>query len=296
MEIPAPMLKPMTTRRRFLRRAAGVALGGGITSAAYGRWVEPTWLDLNEVYLPAAALPVSQPLTVVHLSDLHYSPVVPLGMIAGAVQLALTVKADLYALTGDFITGEVADIAAYAEVLSPLAKAAPVFACLGNHDGRYLARETRRPGPVVQVLARAGINLLHNRLESVRLASGQSLTVAGLGDLWNNECIPFHFMPSRARRTDSPGGDPILLLSHNPDTKDVLRSFDWDLMLCGHTHGGQICVPIINWAPRLPVDDKRFVAGLYHWEDRWLYITRGVGNLHGIRFACRPEVSVLRAG
>jgi hypothetical protein len=62
--------------------------------------------------------------------------------------------------------------------------------------------------------------------------------------------------------------------------------------LCGHTHGGQIVLPLIG-APWAPVRDKRFIAGLYSWENRWIHITRGVGNVHGGRFNCPPEVSLL---
>ena len=63
-------------------------------------------------------------------------------------------------------------------------------------------------------------------------------------------------------------------------------------MLCGHTHGGQ-CDLMFLGTPFAPVRDKRFVQGLHRWEDRWIHITRGVGNLHGMRFNCRPEVSLL---
>jgi uncharacterized protein len=84
-----------------------------------------------------------------------------------------------------------------------------------------------------------------------------------------------------------------ILLSHNPDSKVDLGSYRWDLMLSGHTHGGQLYLPIIG-TPFAPVRDKRYVAGLKAWRDRWIHVTKGVGNLHGLRFNCRPEVSLLR--
>jgi predicted MPP superfamily phosphohydrolase len=93
-----------------------------------------------------------------------------------------------------------------------------------------------------------------------------------------------------------PKGDTLrILLNHNPDAKDLVRSYEWDLMLCGHTHGGQVCLPFIG-APFAPVRDKRYLHGLYAWNKRWLHISSGVGNLHGIRFNCRPEVSLLTVG
>jgi uncharacterized protein len=85
---------------------------------------------------------------------------------------------------------------------------------------------------------------------------------------------------------------PTILLSHNPDTKSQLMKWPWDLMLSGHTHGGQLSLPGIG-TPFAPIRDKRYVRGLHRWNDRWLHITKGVGNLHGMRFNCRPEVSIL---
>jgi uncharacterized protein len=63
-------------------------------------------------------------------------------------------------------------------------------------------------------------------------------------------------------------------------------------MVCGHTHGGQIRLPLLG-TPFAPVIDMRYVEGLHPWNDRQIYITRGVGNLHGLRFNCPPQVSLL---
>lgn len=82
------------------------------------------------------------------------------------------------------------------------------------------------------------------------------------------------------------------MLCHNPDAKDKLRASAWDLMLCGHTHGGQLRLPGIG-RPFAPVRDVRYVEGLRPWEGRLIHITRGIGNLHGLRFNCRPEINLL---
>jgi predicted MPP superfamily phosphohydrolase len=102
--------------------------------------------------------------------------------------------------------------------------------------------------------------------------------------------------PDAAFANVGPKGSILrILLNHNPDAKDLVRSFEWDLMLCGHTHGGQVRLPLIG-APFAPVQDKRYLHGLYAWDKRWLHITSGVGNLHGLRFNCRPEISLLTVG
>ena len=114
----------------------------------------------------------------------------------------------------------------------------------------------------------------------------REVQLVGVGDLWAGELDP-------ARAFEGADGSTTIALTHNPDSKDALSFYKWALMLCGHTHGGQVALPLIG-RPLAPVRDRRFVAGLHAWRDRQIYITRGVGNLYGLRLNCRPEVSLLR--
>ena len=172
--------------------------------------------------------------------------------------------------------------------LQRLSAVAPTFAVLGNHDGGNWARYRRGNSDtrfVERMLEESGITLLHNRSERVTVR-GERLTLAGVGDLWSRE-IDGHKAFASVR-----GAEAVILLSHNPDSKDKLDSFPWDLMLSGHTHGGQVIVPL-EGARYAPVVDKRYVAGLKPWGSRQIHVTRGVGNVGGVRFRCRPEVSTL---
>jgi predicted MPP superfamily phosphohydrolase len=135
------------------------------------------------------------------------------------------------------------------------------------------------------MLAEAKVTLLHNRAVPFDHA-GWKLNLVGVGDWWADE-----MEAKQAFATADPARRTILL-SHNPDTKTDLLPWSWNLMLSGHTHGGQLDLPVIG-TPFAPIRDKRYVRGLHRWNDRWLHITKGVGNLHGMRFNCRPEVSVL---
>jgi hypothetical protein len=273
------------TRRNFLL-AAGVL---GVSVAGYARCWESRALRVARHSIPVSSGRSRVPLRLLHLSDLHASSVVPLGFIAKAVELGLRSEPDLICVTGDFITGTCDDTTSYASVLSKLSGRAPTFACLGNHDGGQWAGirggydDTRR---VRELLARSEIDLLHNaaRLVSVR---DWKLRLVGVGDLWAEELDAAAAFGSAA-----PDGAVTILLSHNPDSKSRLASQAWELMLCGHTHGGQLRLPLLG-TPFAPVRDKAFVEGLHRWKDRWIHITRGVGNLLGFRFNCRPEVSVL---
>lgn len=276
----------MFTRRRLLWTGAAAAAA----AAAYPVAVEPRWFELTRHRVPA--IPgARQFVRVLHLSDLHASWAVPLSSIEAAIRMGLAGQPDIVCLTGDFITYRDFDSRAYAAALRQLTAARPAFAVLGNHDGGVWAYQRRGFADhqaVERLLEDAGIVLLHNRSVETE-ARGCKLNIVGVGDLWSHELRPDPAF--RGLR----GGAPVLLLSHNPDSKELLKPYRWDLMLCGHTHGGQVMIPFEG--PRYaPVADLRFVSGLHAWNGRSIYITRGVGNLGGVRFLCRPEVSILDVG
>jgi uncharacterized protein len=266
----------VVTRRKLLLTLFGA------TPLLYPCWWEPRWLDITHrpVRLPE---PVGR--RILHLSDLHASVFVPLSMIHHAITAGLAQKPDFICVTGDFITTrQEIDARGYAAALRRLSEAAPTYAVLGNHDGgSWTRRHFGYPDHrlVERILEDAGIELLHNR--SVREGG---VTLVGVGDLWNDE-VDAH----RAFANCDVDG-PTVLLAHNPDTKDVLRRRPWDLLLSGHTHGGQVIIPFegVRYAP---VRDKRYIAGLKAWGPRQIHVTRGVGNLGGVRFRCRPEASLL---
>jgi predicted MPP superfamily phosphohydrolase len=278
------------TRRRFLLAATGGA--AALSGVAYARKIEPHWLDVSSTALPLPAGTWSgAPLRVLHLSDLHLSRTVPLAFINEAITRGLAKKPDLICVTGDFITaGHAFDPVAYTPVLARLAAAAPTFATLGNHDGGpwtagFGGVSSRQV--VGEMLTRAGHTWLNNQTASITVR-GRRVHLVGMGDWWCGDCRP----ALAFRNFSPPFGEPVIALSHNPDSKDFLKKYPWHVMLCGHTHGGQCGLPFIGTA-LAPVRDKDFIAGSYRYADRWLYITRGVGNLHGIRLFCRPEVSLL---
>lgn len=127
-----------------------------------------------------------------------------------------------------------------------------------------------------------GITVLFNQATVIATPNRQ-FELVGTGDLWAGQCKP---PPA------SEANLPRLMLAHNPDSKEVMRDEPWDLMLCGHTHGGQLRVPLVG-EPFAPVEDKRYVAGLNTFGERHIYTTRGVGSLYGLRLNCRPEVTML---
>ncbi len=281
------------TRRGFARLCLG-ALGAGVGSLAYMRMWEPFRLRAVRHRVPPAAGAPAHGLRVLHISDLHASGVVPLEFINYAVQLGLAQEPDLICLTGDYVTHKIANAPDYAAILRQLSAAAPTFACLGNHDGgkwAFLNMGYRDTAPVQQLLADAGITCLRNAAQHLEV-KGRPVSLIGLADFWAEAARPAPAFAAVA------GANPAayrIVLSHNPDSKKFLVAQPWDLLLCGHTHGGQFAAPIIG-TPFAPVADRRYVAGLKPWNDRWIHVTRGVGNILGLRFNCPPEVSVLELG
>ena len=266
--------------------------GGIAASLGYMRWGEPQWLRTSRHRIPLLP-PGSPDLRLLHLSDLHASGSVPLEYIQRAIRQGLEFQPDLICVTGDFITSQYDKWDAYREILATLPARAPTFACLGNHDGGSWAaawlRGTGLPDAVkvTALLQQAGIVLLDNASQSITIGRVPLLMV-GVGDLWNIET-----RPAKAFANTTPG--TTLLLCHNPDAKSDVEGYPWDLMLSGHTHGGQLRLPLLG-TPLAPVEDKRYVEGLHRWHDRWIHITRGIGNVYGMRFNCRPEVSLLTLG
>lgn len=275
------------SRKTFLGFLASVPVVAGL-GAVYTRFAEATWFDVTEKDVQIGKF--QTPLRILHLSDLHLSDVFPIEDIEKAIDLALEKKPDVAFLTGDFITDFLVDEVEYERVLRKLADHIPTYACIGNHDGgQWSSQGYGYPdfSKVQALLERSGVVFLFNRKTNVSLG-GKSFWVAGLGDLWSSDCKPKEVL-SKSRDSD----EAVFVLSHNPDSKSLLKPYEWDLMCCGHTHGGQLVIPLLGLRPFLPVKDTRFPEGLLSWEGKHIHITRGVGNLHGLRFNCRPEISLL---
>jgi predicted MPP superfamily phosphohydrolase len=268
------------------RRAFLAALFAG-PAAAYGRFrcVEPTWFEVTRTRV---RIPGVRRKRILHISDIHMSDGMTAAELERGLEAGLSKRPHLICFTGDFVsTTSGFDREGLRRLLRRAADAAPSYAVLGNHDGgAWLGRRggSGSTHGVGELVGSSGVRLLHN--ES---AVEQGITLIGVGDYWSGE-----FDPERAFG-ERKGSGPTVVLCHNPDAKQAMRLERWDLMLSGHTHGGQVCIPGVNptWTP---VSDKRFVSGLYKWDGRQLFITRGLGSPKHVRAFCRPEVSILDIG
>lgn len=235
-------------------------------------------IERQEIYL--RRLPQAlDGFRIVHLSDLHYGPMVEPRHLDRAISIANDLNPDLIALTGDYISQERAYAAPCAEIVGRLKAPFGVHAILGNHDHWTDAK-------LIADLFRAeGVSMLIN--EGTRIdARGESFWLAGVDDtMVGLEDLPLALAGSR-------DDEFRLLLAHNPIILRRAARAEVDLVLSGHTHGGQVTLrPEKN---RSGKPRRRMLRGLGRRANTQIYVTRGLGTVVlPIRYGCPPEVSLL---
>lgn len=270
--------------------------GGMVGLAAHSRWGEPYWVEFHDVPMPIAGLPPAfVGMRVAHLTDLHVGDAVPMAYLRGVIDRVNADKPDVVVITGDLITEAARKwIDPAVDLLSGLT--APTFVTFGNHDCGVYGRLPRGRGNlwtadvIEQKLAARGIVTLRNASHAL-VRGGTRLWLVGMEDLWGG-----YFLPEVAF-DGVPRDEPAIALSHNPDTAADVAHYGPRWVLSGHTHGGQVRLPLLG-ALLLPVRDKRLDQGMFEVGGSRLYVSRGVGHLLPVRVLCRPEVAtfVLRRG
>ena len=185
---------------------------------------------------------------------------------------------DLVAITGDLVDSRAA-IDWIGELLAPIRAAHGVYAILGNHDRRAGERAVRA------ALERAGIIDLGGRWLQV-LVRGRPLVLAGNELPWFVPAADLRDCPARA----APSGPPRIALAHTPDQFDWACANEFDLVLAGHTHGGQICLPLVGPLFVPSIVGVRYAAGVFSRGPTVLHVTRGVSGELPVRWNCPPEI------
>jgi predicted MPP superfamily phosphohydrolase len=274
------------SRRRLLKTVLGLGTVGA--SGVYGREIEPFWVEWHDVEMPLRHLPKSfDGFRIVQLTDLHASDVVPMGYLRGVIQQVIKNRPHLVVVTGDLVTHALNYVAPICDALGELRAAGiQTVATLGNHDynfsDAYPGVPTRLADAIEGRLRHHNIPTLRNASLSIDHADGK-LWLVGLEDLWSGR-----FSPQIAFAGVDPA-QPIIGLSHNPDTAFDLDAYGAQWTLSGHTHGGQIRVPGIGQLV-FNVQNRQFQQGQYLLPHSKLYVARGVGYFKQVRVFCRPEV------
>ena len=288
----APAGKVRVTRRSLLAGAAGLIGLSAAGTAGYAAAIEPQQLVVTPYTLKPRGWPAGRKLTITVIADLHAGgPDMPLPNVQRIVDTANALKSDVIVMLGDYIARyrfavERIPDPVWAAELARLRAPLGVWAILGNHDWWYDLAGVRN------ALAEVRIPLLEN--QAVLLGpEGERVWVAGIGDQ-----IAYRIGHGRFRGVDDLPGtlaqvttdDPVVLLVHEPDIFPRVPS-RVALTFAGHTHGGQIRVPLI-WPAFVPSRyGKRYAYGHVIERERHLIVSGGLGtSIIPARFGVPPEI------
>lgn len=263
-------------------------------------------LSTEKITVKIAGLPALLDGTkLVQMSDFHYDGLrLSDKMLAQAISITNAAKPDLILLTGDYITSSTTPLYQLVKYLKKLQSRYGIYAILGNHDVVYKNSQSQ----VTEILTNIGIHVLWNQIS---YPLGKEFPIVGLADFYSKGFNPTPVMNQLDSNT------PRIVLSHNPDTAEILQKWRVDLQLSGHTHGGQIVIPGLGPILRIyqkivmkiPRKIRRFLPFMYknkpifhHWEwsqglhqigNNQLYVNRGLGTYLPGRLFCPPEVTII---
>lgn len=256
------------------------ALALNLSEAARSALSEPFRLTIEHHQIRLRRLPKAfDGFRIVQLSDIHHSPFTSRTQIERAVDTANSLQPDIVALTGDYISKERQYAAPCAELLGKLRARHGVFAVLGNHDHWTDA------ALITDLFRAEGMTVLVNQGMRFELKDA-ALWLAGVDDtMVGLEDLPLALAGSREDEFK-------LLLAHNPIILRRAAREGVDLVLSGHTHGGQVSLRSERNASGRP--RRRLLKGLASQGETQIYVTRGLGTVVlPVRFGCPPEVSLL---
>jgi predicted MPP superfamily phosphohydrolase len=266
----------MAISRRAVLKGALVAGASTLAgTGAYGYAYERHELEVTRATVPVTGLPPALTgLRVGLITDIHRSLFVSHEDVARAVTMLMREKPELIVLGGDYVTwGDRDYVQPSAEALEPLAARYGVFGILGNHDDdRNMPAALVRNGVQMLKDARTRLTIRHETVDlvGIRYWTKRQADIAAL-------------MRGAAPMT--------ILLAHDPRRLTEATALDVPLVLSGHTHGGQVVLPVLGAvaAQKFPV-----VAGIGHSHRTTMFVSRGVGTVYvPIRINCPPEVAVL---
>jgi predicted MPP superfamily phosphohydrolase len=273
-------------RRRVLTATGNAVLAVPFAVLGYAAFIERTNFHTREIDVLIPNLPPDlEGLRIVQVSDIHLSPFLSERQLAGVIDSANELRPHLAAITGDLITDPGDPVEAAVRQLARLKTDAGVFGCMGNHDS--YAGVT---GYIEQTAARFGMRFLRGSSHALQFGAA---TLNFAGQDYERKSKQLNYLAG-AERLIQPGAVNILL-QHNPDVFPVAARQGYNLLLAGHTHGGQVTVEILDRTISPAFFFTPYVYGLYRIGDASAYVTRGIGTI-GIpaRLGAPPELSLLR--
>ncbi len=285
--VDAALTLVLVARKRTVsrRRKAflGVA-GAGALCVLYGFLVEPYWLETTHV--PLASPKLARPLRIAHLSDLHCDEKPRLEeSLPDAVAAE---KPDVIVFTGDAVNAR-EGVPVLRKLLERLAKIAPLYCVRGNWDSggghKFGWQEADQIEPRRDMFKGTGAVELDGDAAPIR------------SDAWVAGISVFRREKIAAALGQVPKGAFTVFLCHWPDEIEEVARLGADLYLAGHTHGGQVALPLYGALVTYSAYGKRFESGLHRVGETTLYVNRGIGmdgmGAPRVRFCARPELTII---
>ncbi|MBI5048225.1 MAG: metallophosphoesterase [Deltaproteobacteria bacterium] len=270
----------MLSRRQFLKGTLAV---GTASFVADGIFFEPRHVIVEKKTVAINNLPDGfEGFKICQITDVHHSSFVGLGFIEKVVDKANSLKPDLVVLTGDYIDGSRKYIMPAVSALCKLNAPYGALAVLGNHD-HWEDAELTKDG-----FSKYHIPVITNEHRFIEIKDS-AICIAGVGDFMEGTQdlkAAFHGVSHDI---------PRILLSHNPDYAEVMPETERvDLVLSGHTHGGQIKIPFSIAPVTMSRYGQKYIGGLVKLATTQVYVSRGIGVVGlPIRFNCPPELTLL---
>jgi predicted MPP superfamily phosphohydrolase len=268
-------------RRHFLTLGIGAASASAL--AAYPFCIERNIVQINRYKIPIKRLPEAfNGFTIVHLTDLHFGLLVSKTFIQTVINRANEIPRDIIVCTGDYVheKNSTNQIDIVWPLLMQLRAPGGVYSVLGNHDHWACASRS------LYWLHRSGHDI---RFQAKSITKkGSRIWMVGAGDLWEDNADINSLMKG------IPEHECRIILAHNPDSADASVTRPFDLMITGHTHGGQVNIPFVG-TPVLPVQNKNYSSGLKNsLSGMPVFISKGIGwAVLPVRFNSYPEIAVL---
>jgi predicted MPP superfamily phosphohydrolase len=292
---PRPV-EPDLQRRDFLKKGVSVAAATPFLISGYGVLLGRHRFQVEHFDLPLNGLsPALSQLSIVHLTDIHVGPFMPEEELDAYVEAANRLEPDVIALTGDFISSSLDEIAPCVNALARLKARYGIFACMGNHDVFAHADDE-----LTRLFSQTGVRVLRNDAIPVRVGN-TTLNILGIDDLrWGKPDL------ARALKVaQKEPGEVRLLLSHRPEVFPDAARKGLDVVLSGHYHGGQVKLGPDPESISIARLITPYAEGLFHLsrrvrpsgadsKDAVLFVSRGIG-ITGlpIRVNCPPQIAHL---
>jgi len=293
------------------------------------RFIEPKTLKTTHLKIPIANLPKSlDGLKILQFSDLHLNESTPNTFLSKLKRRIASLSPDIIVFTGDFLCySQLRDKKRLSSFFASLPEA-PYgnYAILGNHDYTHYvmvndegdydactkpltssgikkgferlftkikltqhitpdAQSTPPHEGLIELIHSTPFKLLHNETVVIPIRDTH-LNICGLGEYMAGRLLPDDAY--KGYDTKYPG----IILAHNPDSVPRLKDYPGDLILCGHTHGGQVNLPLIGNKFVL-LENMYLKKGLVRCDDRWVYVNRGVGGVLNFRWFSPPEITLI---